>query len=331
MGNFIKNCNPAISYSTANEEIINEQEKSRSILLTPQPIIPTDLLIFNTVMRNNGIFKEDIINLHQVRDSIKGLVYCFNRNEYDFFNPYMFNVISTFEDNNDFNRKIKEFDATLEVVTLLDKPYSVFHGLYFDEMEDTKDTKLVFPTKRHNLNAMNLFDAVDFLPDEARLGDKLINTYQVFDLEELNAGIVDESNSFEENVIIALKLEDQDWVCMDDIHNWKHDYFYNPYNDYFSIDYKKFKDYVFTVSSLKRRYSRKKWFKNHINYLSDRLRRLYEGGVLIIIGKTDKGENVYALSNENGEKISVKIPSFNDKSKINHFYKLYRIDRKSVV
>ena len=317
--------NPAISYSTANEEIINEQEKSRSILLTPQPILPNDLLIFNTVMRNNGIFKEDIISLHQIRDSVKGLVYCFNRNDYDFFNPYMFNVISTFEDNSDFNRKIKEFDATLEVVTLLDHPYSCKHDLYYDDESKKKETKLVFPSKRNNLNAMNLFDAVDFLPDEARLGDKLIGTYNVFDLDELNAGIVDESNNFEENVIIALKLEDQEWVCDEDIHNWKHDFFYNPYNDYFSPDYKKFKDYVFTVSTLKRRYGRKKWFKSHINYLSDRLRRLYEGGVLIILGKTDKNENVYALSNENGEKISVKIPSFTGKAKLNQSKRLFDI------
>lgn len=319
---------PALSYSTAHQEVVNEQEKTRSVILTPQPINPHDLLVFNTVMRNHGVFKEDMVKLDQVRESIKGMVYCFNRREYDFFNPYEFNVISSFEDNSDFNRKIQEFDATLEVVTLLDKPYSIYHTIYDLDEEDAK-TRLVFASKRDNLNAMNLFDAVDFLPMEARFGDKLIEIFTVFDLEALNEGLLalDEDATFEENAISILTNEVKDWVCEEDTHNWKRSYFYNSINGYFSSDYKKFNDYVFTVSSLKKRFNRSKWLKTNLPYVSDRLRRLYEGNVLIILGKTEHNENVYALSDENGEKISIKIPSFTDKKQLevskNLFTKIY--------
>ena len=320
----VRGC-PALTYSSADEEIINDQEKSRSIVLTPQPILPNKLLVFNSVQRNNGIFREDIVKLHQVRDSIKGLVYCFNRRDYDFYNPYMFNVISTFEEVSDFNRKIQEFDATLEVVTMIDKPYSIEHDLYYDDMEEQTSTRLIFPTKRNNLNAMNLFDAVDFLPDEARFGDQLIQLFKVFDLEKLDNGtLIDEDSSFEDNVIFSLTNESQVWVTdVDKRNGWQNGFFYNIHNGYFSKDYPEFQDYVFTVGSLKKKYGRNKWLKSNITYVSDRLRKLYEGGVLIKLGKTYNNENLYALSNENGEKISVKIPSFTDKSKINYSRKLF--------
>lgn len=321
---------PALTYSTAHPEIVNEQEKTRSVILTPQPINPHDLLVYNTVMRNHGVFKEDMIKLDQVRESIKGMVYCFNRREYDFFNPYEFNVIGSFEDNSDFNRKIQEFDATLEVVTLLDKPYSIYHTIY-DFEDETLETRLVFASKRDNLNAMNLFDAVDFLPDEARFGDKLIELFDVLDLESLNKGgfTMSDDDTFEENAINVLSIQsnNKEWICEEDTPNWKRAYLYNSINGYWSADYKEFNNYVFTVSSLKKRFNRSKWMRNNIHYVSDRLRRLYEGNVLIILGKTDKNENLYALNNENGEKISVKIPSFTDKQQLstgrNLFEKIY--------
>ena len=316
---------PALTYSTALEETINEQEKSRSIVLTPQPILPNNLLVFNSVMRNNGVFREDIVKLHQIRDSIKGLVYCFNRTDYDFFNPYMFNVISTFEEVSDFNRKIQEFDATLEVVTMLDKPYSFQHSMYYDDMEEKTETKLVFPTKRNNLNAMNLFDAVDFLPDEARFGDQLIKLFDVFDLSKFNDQLLDDEASFEDNVIFCLTNDSQVWVTEEDRkHGWQTGFFYNSHNGYFSKDFVKFQNYCFTVSTLKKKYGRNKWLKSNIHYVSDRLRKLYEGGVLIKLGKTDTNENLYAISDENGEKISVKIPSFNNVGKINYSKKLFK-------
>ena len=308
---------PSLTYSTAHESIVNEQEKSRSVILTPQPINPRQLLIFNAVMRNHGIFWRDLDELERVKESIKGMVYCYNHEkDGDFFNPYMYSIEDTLKDNDDFNRKIQEYDATLEVATRLDKPYTITHDCYLDDENQKKETTLVFSTKRNNLNAMNLFDAVNFLPDEARLGDKLLEYYEVFDITSLTLDGVDESKPFEERVIDVLTAQEQDWVSEDEQGvTWERSHFYNRHNGYFSVQSKYFKDNIFTVSLLKKRF-RGKWFNSQKQYLSDRLYKLYEGGVLIMLGKTSKHENVYALSDDNGSKISEKIPSFDDVSKI---------------
>lgn len=321
---------PSLTYSTAHEEIVNDQEKSRSVILTPQPINPRALLTFNAVMRNNGIFWEDIEEVNRARESIKGMVYCYNRDkDRDFFNPYMFNIESSLEDNDDFNRKIQEYDATLEVVTRLDNPYYIKHEYYLDDENKACETELVLATKRNNLNAMNLFDAVNFLPDEARLGDKLLEYYEVFDLDELSFGeaTLDENKTFEEQVIANITKDIHEWVSSDEYGTtWTRKAFYNDHDGYYSDSSPYFRENIFTVDTLKKRF-KGKWFNSQKNYLSHRLRKLYDGGVLIRLGKTHDKKNVYALSNENGSKISEKLPSFDNKSKIKEckevFCKIY--------
>lgn len=310
---------PALTYSTANEEIVNEQEKSRSVILTPQPINPHSLSVFDFVMENNGIFREDIDEVYAVRDSIKGLVACFNYNEEDgFVNPYEYNIIDVLEEKEDYNRKIQEYKATLKVVTLLDHPYSIMHDYYLDEDNKPCESKLIFATKRNNLNAMNLFDAVNFLPDEARFGDKLLDYFEVFDLDELDpAQTYDKDASFEEQLqqviteVDSLKTDDSQGAM------WKTDFLYNEATGYYSDSCKRFKKYVFSINTLRKRF-RGKWFNQHKHYLSSRLLKLYEEDVIIKLGKCEK-VNVYALNNNNGSKISEKLPSFNDTSKVEDF------------
>ena len=309
---------PALSYSTAKEEIVNEQEKSRSVILTPQPIDSRALLVFNAVMRNHGRFWRDIDEVERVRDSIKGMVYCYNHEkDGDWFNPYMYNIEETLKDNDDFNRKVQEYDATLEVVTRLDNPYAISHTYYMDDENKTTETSLVLSTKRNNLNAMNLFDAVNFLPDEARLGDKLLEYYEVFDLKKLSSAeeVFDEKLPYEEKVKFVLTEDGHEWVSEDETGvAWKKEAVYNRYNGLFSDASPHFQNNLFTISSLKKRF-RGKWFNSQKQYLSNRLNKLADGGVLIKIAKVDR-ENLYALSDDNGSKISEKLPSFDDKSKI---------------
>lgn len=312
---------PALTYSTANEEIVNDQEKSRSVILTPQPINPHALSVFDFIMENNGRFRTEIEEIYRVRDSIRGLVYCFNYQEKDgFVNPYEYNIIEVLEEKDDYNRKIQEYKATLKVVTLLDNPYSIFHDYYKDEDNKPTKSKLVFATKRNNLNAMNLFDAVNFLPDEARFGDRLLNYFDVFPLDEYprDEFTWDDSQSFEEKVINIVTYSKQDWVVDDTGSTWKRQMFYNSDNGYFSEVSPHFHEYFFTVSTLKKRF-KGKWFNQHKHYLSERLRKLYDEGVLIKLGQTPNRENVYGLSDENGSKISEKLPSFEDSSKITEF------------
>ena len=161
---------------------------------------------------------------------------------------------------------------------------------------------------------MNLFDAVNFLPDEARFGDKLLEYYEVFDLSNYEL----ESENFKDQVVEALTSEINPWVTDVTGQGWKREAFYNSDSDYFSELFPKFQKNVFTVSSLKQRF-RGKWFNQHRHYLSDRLMKLYEEDVLIKLGKNPNNENVYALNNNNGGKISEKLPSFKDESKIQSF------------
>ena len=312
---------PALTYSTAHEEIVNEQEKSRSVILTPQPINPRALSIFDFVMENNGKFREDIEEIYRVRDSIKGLVYCFNYIEEDgFVNPYEYNIVEVLEEKEDYNRKIQEYKATLKVVTLLDNPYYIFHEYNVNDLNTPSKSKLVFATKRNNLNAMNLFDAVNFLPDEARFGDRLLDSFEVFDLDDLDDHMqeyYDESDSFEEKVI-ALATSNSEFVTDEEGATWVRRAFYNEHNGYFSPTFPKFQKNVFTVSTLKKKF-RGKWFNQHKHYLSERLRKLYDEDVLIKLGQSPNRENVYALNNNNGSKISEKLPSFDDESKVLSF------------
>ena len=306
---------PALTYSTAHEEIVNEQEKSRSVILTPQPINPRALSIFNFVMENNGQYRDDIDTVFKVMESIRGLVYCFQYNQEDgFINPYEYCILEVLKDKEDYNRKIQEYEATLKVVTLLNYPWSTSHNYYLDEDNKPIESKLVFATKRDNLNAMNLFDAVNFLPDEARFGDKLLEYYEVFDLSDY----VLESENFEEQIIEALTSEIHPWVTNVNGQGWKREAFYNTDTGFFSEQFPKFQKNVFTVSSLKQRF-RGKWFNQHKHYLSERLRKLYDEDVLVKLGKNPNRENVYALNNNNGSKISEKLPSFDDESKILSF------------
>ena len=312
---------PALTYSTAHEEIVNEQEKSRSVILTPQPIDPRSLSIFNFVMNNNGIYRDDIDTVFQVMESIRGLVYCFNYSEKDgFINPYEYDIVEVLKDKEDYNRKIQEYNATLKVVTLLDNPWSTTHDYYLDEDNNRVESKLVFATKRNNLNAMNLFDAVNFLPDEARFGDKLLETFDVFDLNELDRDLdsYDDSKSFEEQLIDCLTYEDAHYVSDKNGVSWKKEAIYNIENGCFSESCSEFKDRVFCVSTLKKKF-RGKWFNQHKHYVSDRLLKLYNEDVIIKLGKTMSNENLYALNNNNGSKISEKLPSFDDDSKVSSF------------
>ena len=311
---------PALTYSTAHEEIVNEQEKSRSVILTPQPIDAKALSVYNLVMENNGRFHNDIDEVYKVMESIRGLVYCFNYAKDDFINPYEYHIIEVLKDKEDYNRKIQEYNATLKVVTLLDNPYSKTHGYYRDEDNNPCDTKIIFATKRNNLNAMNLFDAVNFLPDEARFGDKLLDFFDVIDVEDLTDHLdgYEESNTFEENLKAVLCDESKDWVSEETKVSWKSVAFYNVSTDHFNENYPKFQNNVFCVSSLRKRF-RGKWFNQHKHYLRQRLWKLSDEDIIIKLGKTTNNENLYCLNNNNGSKISEKLPSFDDKSLVEKF------------
>lgn len=279
---------PSLSYTTAKEEMVNEQEKTRSVILTPNPIDSAKLIVFNFLMENHGIYHEDIEKLLAIRDSIKGLVYSFNPNDYDFFNPYMFSIEDHIKDHDDFNRKILEFNAILKLVTLLNNPKKLKHNLYFDEQYNQKETDVILASKRDNLNALNIFDSANLLPDESRFANGIISEYEVFDIDTT----MDEDALWE------------DWIKQEIE-------YYIDEDGKITID-SSIRKNCFTKKSLARDHRNKRWYRKSKNYIDDRMNRLVDEGVVVVIGhENGTNHNIYCLNEGMESSVDSPVPNFN--------------------
>ena len=280
---------PSLSYTTALEENVNEQEKTRSVILTPNPIDTAKLMVFNFLMENHGIYHDDIEKMLSVRDSIQGLVYKFNPDEYDFFNPYMFCIEEHLKDHDDFNRKILEFNAILKLVTLLNSPNYAEHTLYMDDEYQPKKTKVYFASKRDNLNALNIFDSANLLPDESRFANGIIKEYSPF--KEI---VVSDDELYEDAVYEKLnsdgEVNDEGYIT---IESWN-------------------KKKLFTIKSLKSAHRNKRWYRKSRNYVQDRLNKLVDEEVIVNVGK-EKGTKylVYCLNQGMESSVDSALPNFN--------------------
>lgn len=277
---------PALSYTTALEENVNEQEKTRSVILSPNPIDTAKLMVFNFLMENHGIYHEQIEKMLAMKESVKGLVYKFNPSDYDFFNPYMFCIEEHLRNHDDFNRKILEFNAILKLVTILNKPNYIFHDLYYDDEYEQTQTKVYFASKRDNLNALNIFDSANLLPDESRFANGIIKEYDVFDLVQL-----DENDLWED--LVREELE----YAIDE-------------NGQIIID-KDLRDKCFTLKSLKSSHRNKRWYRKSKNYIQDRINKLVDEDILVMVGK-EKGTNynVYTLNKGMASSVDSALPNF---------------------
>lgn len=276
---------PALSYTTAKEEMVNDQEKSRSVILTPQPVDSGKLMVFDSVMSYHGKYYDDINEIMSIRESIKGLVYKFNPDDFDFFNPYMFVVEDLIKENDDFNRKIQEYNAILKLVTILNQPYSVIHNLYYDEQYETKDTKIFLASKRDNINALNIFDSANLLPNEIRFANGLISNYQTF-------GIVRDEDMLWEDQVLDYIVD-----AVDDDNGF--------------IDISMYPHQLFTLKTLKSAHRTKAWFKKSKNYLNERIKTLLDENIIVNIGKDSKNKhNVYCLNHGLGSSVEDTIPTF---------------------
>lgn len=295
---------PAIVYSTVEEDIINDQEKSRSTIINPGTVDPDKLTLFNAVHESPG---EDIHLLEKIKEdveSVRGLTWYLMQTiqDYELFNPYMFNVSEFLAEMEDFNRKIKEFNKTLFVVSLLNQPFILEHELYMDEETyEPKKTKLIIASKQDVLNALAIFDgANNLLPTETALLKGLNKMYRAFDLG------LDEDvpvSEYEQKLKDYANDEEMLWITHEDgsITGWEQEFV----EEKDGLHY-----FFFTVSSIKRAYSNQLWYRNVKNTLSQKLIKLYENKFLIKVGKTNDGKNVYGLTPNLTEKIENNIPVF---------------------
>lgn len=254
-------------------------------MLSPNPVDTGKLMVFNFLMANHGIYHEEITRMLNIRDSIQGLVHRFNPKEYDFFNPYMFCIEEHLRNHDDFNRKILEFDAILKLVTLLNRPKSIVHDMYYDENFEPVQTKVYIATRRDNLNALNIFDSANLLPDESRFANGIIAEYDTFKFESV-------SDDLWEDIVrsnIEYNIDENGYIILD----------------------KELRQQCFTLKSLKSAHRNKRWYRKSKNYVNDRIHRLIDEDVLVNIGKEQgTNHNVYCLNKGMESSVDSALPNF---------------------
>lgn len=287
---------PSLSYTTAREEMVNEQEKTRSTMLSPNPVDTGKLMVYNFLMENHGKYHDEITKMLSIRDSIQGLVHRFNPKDYDFFNPYMFCIEEHLRTHDDFNRKILEFNAILRLVTLLNKPKSVMHDMYYDDDFEKRETKVYLASRRDNLNALNIFNSANLLPDESRFANGLISEYETFKFESV-------SDDLWEDIVrsnIEYNIDENGYIILD----------------------KDMRKHCFTLKSLKSAHRNKRWYRKSKNYVADRVSRLVDEDVLVNIGKEQGSHhNIYCLNKGMESSVDSALPNFSK----------YNIDRATNV
>ena len=358
---------PALAYTTVNEEMINDQEKSRSIILMPPDVDKWLLMIYDSFLEAPASDFELKKSIEKSKNLVQGFSWYLMNNfqGIEMYNPYMFAVKDYLINIDDFNRKIKEFNMLLKLVVVLNGGYALTHNLYYDEMEEPIDTTLVIASKKDVIDALNLFEGSSgLLPTEVALLKGLLENYVCYnDVMDLGYDPDDEL-SFEEVVINYNKVDDgssdNDLKVGEDIDEDVVDLKYvpvltdngtkyhverwdNPYS-YWDEESEEYVDrYVwFTVPKIKSLFGNKRWYRNISKKLSEKLLKLHEFGMLIKVGKTESGANVYGLNygvddlinniepNWSTSSIKAGIDEFHRKypSLIDEFDEFIKVDRK---
>ena len=321
---------PAIVYSTVHEDMINEQEKSRSIVISPPNVNQHLLMIFDSFNEAPAGDYELKLAIDKTKKILQGYS-CYLMREFqnvEMFNPYMFAVQEYLTNMSDFNRKIKEFNMLLKIVCVLDRGFCLEHDLYFDpESEESITTKLMIASKKDVINALNLFEgSTGLLPTEVALLKGLLDNYICYPEIEYDESF---DISFEEAVLEYNHVDNSDvragqetWVDLEFVEditdkgtkfyikNWNHGYkvYDEDANDY--VD----KYCWFSVVQLKSVFRNNRWIRNIKDKLSEKLMKLYDFGMLIKIGKTDGGANVYGINYGVHERLYDLEPHWNKKS-----------------
>lgn len=308
---------PALVYTTTVDEMINEQEKSRSIIIMPPDVDQWLLMIYDSFLEAPASDFQLLLDIEKSKEYVKGYSWYLMNNfmNTELYNPYMFAVQQYLTNIDDFNRKIKEFNMLLKLVTVLNGGFELEHELYYDEESDKPiTTKVVISSKKDVVDALNLFEGSSgLLPTEVALLKGLLENYVCYnDVLSPNVGYTDDSElSFEETVINLNKVDEDirvggesdtvdlkfDKETTDNgdkyfITNWDQGYeYYNQVTDETETRY-----VWFTVTKIKSVFKNKRWYRNVNKNISDKLLKLHEYGMLIKVGKTESGANIYGIN-----------------------------------
>ena len=306
---------PAIVYTTVSEEIINEQEMSRSVILTPPEVDQRRLMIYDSFMESPGELYELKEDIEYDLKCIKGFVWYLAQSikNVEMFNPFMFCVERFLANMPDFNRKIKEFNMELKIICILNDSFSLEHNIYKNyDFEDEEDfditTKLYIASKQDVIDALTLFEgSTGLLPSELSLTKALVEMYSIYDVPEEFRYNYDEDVSFEKLVIDHAVNDDSADIVVESDDN-------GEYLEEYNVGYQDTEGNVyycfFTIDEVRRGNSNRKWYRDVNKDLSKKLYKLYSLGILINIGKNHDGKNIYGINENVEEKITNVNPLF---------------------
>lgn len=277
---------PCLAYTTANEKIINEQEKSRSIIITPPFVDPVDIMTFKAIMENQGSYAEEIEQVNRDVESVQGLVHFLasENTGVDIFNIYLYDIVEYIGSIDDFNRKVDEFNSILKLSCTLNKGKCVYHREY-----DGEEYPLLLASKQDVRTALTIFDSNNnLLPNEVRLINGIFKEFDVY-----HVGNSKSTANYEETVKFNVGTlegsKDVDWLSEN---TEEHQYF-------------------FTTRYLKSEYGSRRWYSTNRNDIEQKIRKLYDNNYLICIGEDNKAP-VYAINGHlyDGSKVNRIEPNF---------------------
>lgn len=280
---------PSITYTTADESIMNSQEESRSFV-GYAPIADTrQMAAFQELNDGKGRSKQTLEKIEKSCEKFRSVIYHFKEvlELFTVINPYVFNIEDFLHEDPNYNRLNKEFKALLKIVTLLNQP-RIFdlktHEETINDKDKIKTPHLLIPSKQDNINALILLNNnKGLLTPEVDLANGLLREYDHMDDFET----IDED--------ITLYIEELRGVAISD--DGEHD-----------------SSYCFTVSDLKNHFPTKQWIIKNKTYLPQKLYRLMDSGLIIKIGKLkSSNENIYCLSPNFKSPINLGIPVFQQK------------------
>ena len=256
---------PCLCYTTAHEEIINEQEKSRSIIITPPYVDPNDLVTFKAIMNNQGSYADEIAQVQRDAESVQGLVHYLanNKSDVDMFNVYMYDIVQYIGTIDDFNRKIDEFNSILKLSCTLNKGKVVYY----------EEHPLLLASKQDVRTALTIFDNNNnLLPNEVKLINGIFANFDVYDVgNSKSTANYEETVKF--NVGTLEGSKDVDWLSEN---SDEHQFF-------------------FTERYLKSEYGGHRWYRTNRNDIEYKIKKLYDNNYLICIGEDNK-QPVYGIN-----------------------------------
>ena len=315
---------PAIAYTTVSEEIINEQERSRSIIIRPPDVDQRRLMVFDSFNEAPGELWELKQTIDEDKFSITGFCWWLKKeiDNAEFFNPFMFCVQKYLSNMQDFNRKIKEFNMLLKILCILNESYSLTHKIYCDftqeNLEDIEiETKLYIPSKQDVIDALTLFEgSTGLLPSEIALTKGLLKTYSEFPYSEIAEDNfeLDENSTYEE-IIQCNAINDENAYSPNGVMDLKKEestgkYYLDGYASAVSDKNGEEIYCFFTIDDVKRSNSNQRWYREVKDDLSNKLYKLWSFGILIKMGQNYSGKNVYGIGKNVDDKVNNINPVF---------------------